>query len=122
MEPGAREVFLLQRSTTKPGKDLGKTTGWIHRTMLKLRGVEMVPGVAYQRIDDEGFHVTIGGHPRVLAVDHVVVCTGQLPNRGLVEALEGRGVRSWAVGGARDTRRLDAARAIREATELCAAL
>src|SRR5690606_9322118 len=82
-EPPAREIWLLQRSEGKPGARLGKTTGWIHRATLKQKRVQMVGGVEYVRIDDEGLHVRIGGVPRCLEVDDVVICAGQEPLREL---------------------------------------
>ncbi len=79
-----RQIVMLQRKTSKPGDGLGKTTGWIHRATLLARGVKMIPGVSYQRIDDAGLHVTIGGESQVLNVDHVIICAGQDPRRELV--------------------------------------
>lgn len=68
---------MLQRKASKPGEGLGKTTGWIHRATLLARGVKMIPAVSYEKIDDEGLHVTIGGERQLLAVDQVVICAGQ---------------------------------------------
>lgn len=76
-----RQIVMLQRKTSKPGQGLGKTTGWIHRTTLLSRGVKMILGVSYQKIDDDGLHVMINGESQLLAVDHVVICAGQEPNR-----------------------------------------
>ncbi len=90
----ARQVDLLQRKASKVGGGLGKTTGWIHRAELKKRGVRMVPGVTYDRIDDAGLHLTIDDEPQVLAVDTVVVCTGQEPQRELLDELQAAGVTS----------------------------
>lgn len=70
---------MLQRKTSKPGEGLGKTTGWIHRATLLARGVKMIPAVSYQKIDDDGLHLLIGGEPQLLEVDHVVICAGQEP-------------------------------------------
>ncbi|MFJ1702957.1 FAD-dependent oxidoreductase [Kitasatospora sp. NPDC088346] len=117
-----RTVHLLQRSTTKVGAGLGKTTGWIHRTELRHRGVEMVAGVGYERIDDEGLHLTVDGAPRLLAVDTVVLCTGQEPRRDLYEALRARGREPHLIGGADVAAELDAKRAIDQGTRLAAAL
>ena len=78
---------MLQRKASKPGQGLGKTTGWIHRTTLLSRGVKMIPGVSYQKIDDDGLHVVINGETQVLAVDNVVICAGQEPNRALAQPL-----------------------------------
>ncbi|MGA0734276.1 MAG: FAD-dependent oxidoreductase, partial [Steroidobacteraceae bacterium] len=118
----AREVYLLQRKAGKPGAGLGKTTGWIHRTTLKMKRVEMMGDVQYQRIDDAGLHITVGGSPRSLAVDTVVLCTGQEPLRELAAPLQQAGVTVHLVGGADVAAELDAKRAIRQATELAARL
>jgi len=117
-ETSPRKVFLMQRKTSKVGDGLGKTTGWIHRTSLKHRGVEMIPGVTYRRIDDEGLHVTIDDAPHVLPVDNVVLCTGQEPLRELAEGLQAAGVRVHVIGGADVAAELDAKRAIKQGTEL----
>ncbi|MFJ5229475.1 FAD-dependent oxidoreductase [Kitasatospora sp. NPDC088391] len=117
-----RSVFLLQRKAGKVGAGLGKTTGWIHRTELRHRGVVMVPGVEYRRIDDAGLHVTVGGEEQVLPVDTVVLCAGQEPRRDLVEALRARGVEPHLIGGADVAAELDAKRAIDQGTRLAAAL
>lgn len=117
-EPPAREVFLLQRKTSKPGSGLGKTTGWIHRAALKMKRVQMISGVTYTGIDDAGLHILEGGRPRTLAVDHIVLCTGQEPRRDLQAALEASGLRAYLVGGADVAAELDAKRAIRQATLL----
>jgi 2,4-dienoyl-CoA reductase (NADPH2) len=85
--PPAREITLLQRKTGKPGAGLGKTTGWIHRTALKMKRVQMLGGVRYDRIDDAGLHITIADQPQTLAVDTVVLCTGQEPRRDLLAPL-----------------------------------
>jgi 2,4-dienoyl-CoA reductase (NADPH2) len=79
----ARQVFLLQRSAGKLGERLNKTTGWVHRTTLKKMRVEMIAGVSYRGIDDQGLHIELGGSARTLPVDHVVICAGQEPNREL---------------------------------------
>ncbi|WP_017595682.1 NADPH-dependent 2,4-dienoyl-CoA reductase [Nocardiopsis potens] len=117
-----RRVHLLQRKTSKPGKDLGKTTGWIHRTELRNRGVRMVPGVAYRRIDDEGLHITVDGRDEVLDVDTVVLCTGQEPDRGLHAELRAAGLEPHLIGGADVAAELDAKRAIDQGTRLAARL
>ncbi|GLW53537.1 NADPH-dependent 2,4-dienoyl-CoA reductase [Kitasatospora phosalacinea] len=117
-----RRVFLLQRKEGKVGAGLGKTTGWIHRTELRHRGVVMVPGVEYRRIDDEGLHVTVNGEEQVLPVDHVVLCAGQEPRRDLLDALRERGVEPHLIGGADLAAELDAKRAIDQGTRLAAAL
>ena len=117
-EPPAREVFLLQRKASKPGAGLGKTTGWIHRAALKMKRVQMISGVTYTGIDDTGLHILEAGRPRTLAVDHIVLCTGQEPRRDLQAALEASGLRTYLVGGADMAAELDAKRAIRQATLL----
>ncbi|MFD8735191.1 FAD-dependent oxidoreductase [Streptomyces sp. NPDC059618] len=117
-----RTVHLLQRKASKVGAGLGKTTGWIHRTELKHRGVTMVPGVQYDRIDDAGLHVTVDGHSQVLEVDTIVLCTGQEPRRDLYEALRATGRGVHLIGGADVAAELDAKRAIKQGTELAAAL
>ncbi|MBX3632835.1 MAG: NADPH-dependent 2,4-dienoyl-CoA reductase [Simplicispira sp.] len=113
-----RKVYLLQRKTSKVGEGLGKTTGWIHRTGLKNRGVEMIPGVQYRRIDDAGLHITVGDKDMTLPVDNIIVCAGQDPNRELQAALEAKGVRVHLIGGADKAAELDAKRAIQQGTEL----
>ncbi|MFE5400144.1 FAD-dependent oxidoreductase [Streptomyces sp. NPDC056580] len=117
-----RTVHLLQRKSTKVGAGLGKTTGWIHRTELKHRGVTMVPGVRYDRIDDAGLHITVGGESTVLEVDTVVLCTGQEPRRDLYEELVAAGRSAHLIGGADVAAELDAKRAVKQGTELAAAL
>ncbi|MFQ3556382.1 NADPH-dependent 2,4-dienoyl-CoA reductase [Streptomyces gramineus] len=117
-----RTVHLLQRRTGKVGAGLGKTTGWIHRAELKHRGVTMVPGVRYDLIDDAGLHVTVDGESTVLEVDTVVLCTGQEPRRGLYEELVAAGHSAHVIGGADLAAELDAKRAIKQGTELAAAL
>ncbi|GAA4420242.1 NADPH-dependent 2,4-dienoyl-CoA reductase [Acidovorax lacteus] len=116
----ARRVHLLQRKTSKVGDGLGKTTGWIHRASLKARAVGMTSGVQYQRVDDAGLHVTVDGQPQTLAVDHVVICAGQEPQRELLPALLAAGVRVHLIGGADVAAELDAKRAIKQGTELAA--
>ncbi|MEV6973025.1 NADPH-dependent 2,4-dienoyl-CoA reductase [Kitasatospora sp. NPDC093806] len=117
-----RRVHLLQRRTTKVGAGLGKTTGWIHRTELKHRGVTMVAGARYDRIDDAGLHFTVDGEPQLLPVDTVVLCTGQEPRRDLDAALRALGLTPHLIGGADQAAELDAKRAIKQGTELAAAL
>ncbi|MGQ4388392.1 oxidoreductase [Streptomyces sp. SAS_270] len=117
-----RTVHLLQRKASKVGAGLGKTTGWIHRTELKHRGVTMVPGVQYDRIDDAGLHVTVEGTSQVLEVDTIVLCTGQEPRRDLYEELRAAGRTVHLIGGADVAAELDAKRAIKQGTEVAAAL
>ncbi|MBC7630528.1 FAD-dependent oxidoreductase, partial [Aeromicrobium sp.] len=125
--PPRREVFLLQRKNTEIGKGLGKTSGWVHRTTLKDSGVEMIKGVTYDRIDDDGLHITIAtgkntAESRVLAVDTIVLCTGQESVRDLIAPLEAAGKPVHVIGGADIAAELDAKRAIKQATELAARL
>ncbi len=122
VETPARQVTLLQRKDTKVGAGLGKTTGWIHRMELKKRGVQMIPGVSYHRIDDAGLHVTIADEPRVLDVDTIVLCTGQEPQRELLAGLAEGGIPVQVIGGADVAAELDAKRAIKQGTEVAAAL
>jgi 2,4-dienoyl-CoA reductase (NADPH2) len=119
---GERKVWLLQRKESKVGAGLAKTTGWIRRTLLKHRGVAMIAGVRYERIDDEGLHVTVDGVPQVLAVDTVVICAGQEPRRDLVPALVAAGIAHTLIGGADVALELDARRAIAQGTEVALAL
>lgn len=119
----AREVYLLQRKKTKVGDGLGKTTGWIHRTGLKNKRVQMLNGVEYLGIDDAGLHIRIGeGEPQVLAVDNVVICAGQDPLRELQEALVAAGQSVHLIGGADVAAELDAKRAINQGSRLAAEL
>ncbi|MEW9900442.1 NADPH-dependent 2,4-dienoyl-CoA reductase [Chitinivorax sp. PXF-14] len=122
IEASPRKVFLLQRKTSKVGDGLGKTTGWIHRTSLKNKQVEMVSGVSYEKIDDEGLHVTIGGKYQVLPVDNVVICAGQEPLRELQAGLEAGGVKVHLIGGADVASELDAKRAINQGSRLASAI
>ncbi|MFZ5511251.1 MAG: FAD-dependent oxidoreductase, partial [Pseudomonadota bacterium] len=123
LEPRSRrEIYLLQRKTSKVGDGLAKTTGWIRRTLLKRRGVHMLAGVSYERIDDAGLHIRLGDETRVLDVDHVVICAGQEPQRELQTELERAGVNVALIGGADVAAELDAKRAIDQGTRLAAAL
>ncbi|WP_103507131.1 NADPH-dependent 2,4-dienoyl-CoA reductase [Streptomyces sp. SM13] len=117
-----RTVHLVQRRSSKVGAGLGKTTGWIHRTELRHRGVEMIAGASYDLIDDEGLHLTVDGERRVLPVDTVVLCAGQEPRRELYEELSAGAVPVHLIGGADVAAELDAKRAIRQGTELAATL
>jgi len=116
-DPG-REIHLLQRKSGKPGEGLGKTTGWIHRSALKKSGVRFWSGVRYQRISPEGLWIIHGGEEKLIAVDTVVVCAGQVSERGLVSQLEDAGLRGHLIGGALEAGELDAKRAILQGTEL----
>ncbi|BFN14855.1 MULTISPECIES: NADPH-dependent 2,4-dienoyl-CoA reductase [Marinobacter] len=122
----AREVYLLQRKASKVGKNLGKTTGWIHRTSLKNRHVQMVPGVTYRKIDDEGLHITVTpkgseqGEDKILPVDTIIVCAGQEPLRELQAGVEAAGIPVHLIGGADVAAELDAKRAINQGSRLAA--
>ncbi|TQK28409.1 2,4-dienoyl-CoA reductase (NADPH2) [Arthrobacter sp. SLBN-53] len=123
--PPARQVFLLQRSKGPQGRGLGKTSGWVHRASLKAKGVEQLSGVNYERIDDDGLHISFGSdhaRPRVLTVDNVVICAGQESVRDLEDGLRAHGVEPHVIGGAAVASELDAKRAIRQGTELAARL
>ncbi|MEV6059926.1 NADPH-dependent 2,4-dienoyl-CoA reductase [Nocardia asteroides] len=116
--PAPRSVTLVQRKKSKVGAGLGKTTGWIHRAELKHRGVDMIAGASYDRIDDEGLHYQIDGEKRVLAVDNVILCTGQEPARTLYDELVAAGRSAHLIGGAELAAELDAKRAIDQGTRL----
>ena len=121
----ARQVTLLQRKAERPGKRLGKTTGWIHRAALKMKNVKMIGGVNYERIDDAGLHISFGEgreNPVVIPAETVVLCAGQLSERSLADALADRGVSVHVIGGADVAAELDAKRAIDQGTRLAAAL
>ena len=121
----AREVTMLQRKTTKVGKGLGKTTGWIHRASLTMKNVQMIAGVNYEKIDAEGLHISFGEareKPQVIAADTIVLCAGQLSDRSLADALEVKGILCHVIGGADVAAELDAKRAIDQGTRLAAAL
>lgn len=120
--PSPRKVYLLQRKKQKMGKGLGKTTGWIHRLELKHKQVVMLSGVSYVRIDDEGLHVIIDDKPRVLSVDSVVLCTGQIELNSLYEPLKLAGLSVHLIGGAFKALELDARHAIDQACRLAALL
>jgi 2,4-dienoyl-CoA reductase (NADPH2) len=123
--PPARQVYLLQRKAAPLGKGLGKTTGWIHRAQLKMKRVEMIGGVNYERIDARGLHVSYGeAHekPQLIEVDTVVLCAGQEPCRELAEPLRAKGVEVHLIGGADVAAELDAKRAIEQGTRLAARL
>jgi 2,4-dienoyl-CoA reductase (NADPH2) len=118
----ARELWLLQRKPAKVGEGLAKTTGWIRRTLLRRRGVRMLAGVEYLKIDDAGLHVNVDGRPQLLDVDTVVICAGQEPRRELVAGLEAAGIRPQLIGGADVALELDARRAIEQGTRVALAL
>jgi 2,4-dienoyl-CoA reductase (NADPH2) len=113
-----REVYLLQRSKGKLGENLGKTTGWIHRTALKMKKVKMIGEVTYQKIDDAGLHILVGEEPQILAVDNIVICAGQVSNNQLFESLKQKNINAHIIGGALEAGDLDAKRAIEQGVKL----
>jgi 2,4-dienoyl-CoA reductase (NADPH2) len=121
-EPLAREIWLLQRKASKPGKGLGKTTGWVHRLSLRKRGVKMLAGVSYRHIDEFGLHIEHDGKEKLLEVDNVIICAGQLPCRDLQEPLRSAGMTVHLIGGADVAVELDAKRAIKQGSELAAGI
>ncbi|TCO73514.1 NADPH-dependent 2,4-dienoyl-CoA reductase [Rhodovulum euryhalinum] len=120
--PPLRQVTLLQRKPEAPGKRLGKTTGWIHRAALKMKGVEMLAGVTYDRITPEGIEITQGGARRLVTADNVVLCAGQEPERDLAAALAEAGIVHHVIGGADIAAELDAKRAIDQGARLAASI
>ena len=123
--PSAREITLLQRKPEKLGKRLGKTTGWIHRASLQMKGVKMVPGVNYERITEKGLEVSFGEareRPTLIEADTIVLCAGQVPERSLADALIAAGVTPHVIGGADVAAELDAKRAIDQGARLAATL
>ncbi|QFQ03261.1 2,4-dienoyl-CoA reductase [NADPH] [Corynebacterium urogenitale] len=122
VDKARREIHLLQRKTSHIGKGLNKTTGWVHRASIKMKGVQQHTGVSYDKIDDAGLHITEGGEQKVLDVDTIVLCTGQESVRTLFDEAEAAGIKAHIVGGADVAAELDAKRAIRQATEVVAGL
>ncbi|MEM7375457.1 MAG: NADPH-dependent 2,4-dienoyl-CoA reductase [Bacteroidota bacterium] len=120
--PSPREIYLLKRSPGKHGKKLGKTTGWIHRSSLAMKKVNMLSSVQYQKVDDQGFHIIVGEEHRLLEVDHVVICAGQVSLHVLEEGLLASGKIVHRIGGAKKAERLDAKKAIKQACHLAAKL
>ena len=122
VEASEREIYLLQRKVSSVGAGLGKTTGWIHRTGLKNRNVKMLAGVQYDKVDDQGLHITVDGKPTVLEVDNVVICAGQESFTAMYDQLKADGKNVHLIGGAKEAGELDAKRAIRQGAELAAVL
>ncbi len=122
VEAADRTVYLMQRKTTPVGRGLAPTTGWTHKLTLARRGVKMISGVDYRKIDDDGLHVTINNEPQVLDVDTVIVCAGQTPQRSLYDELLGSGLKVSLVGGAYEAGELDAKRAIKQGSTMAAAV
>jgi 2,4-dienoyl-CoA reductase (NADPH2) len=117
-ELSARKIYLLQRRTTKMGKDLGKTTGWIHRNSLKNKGIEMLTGVDYKAITEAGLVISVNGEERTLKVDNVILCSGQVSNNELYYALQKQNINVHIIGGALLAAEIDAKRAIDEGVRL----
>ena len=117
-----RTVHLLQRKTGAVGKGLGRSTGWTHRLTLGRRGVRMVNGVEYLKIDDAGLHTLVNGEPKLFEVDSVIVCAGQLPLRTLHDELQQQGLAPHLIGGAFEAGELDAKRAIDQGSRLAAGI
>ena len=122
VETSPRQVYLLQRKETPVGAGLGKTTGWIHRAGLKQRQVQMLSGVRYDKIDDQGLHITVADKAMLLEVDQVVICAGQVSNTAMFEQLQADGINVHLIGGAKQAGELDAKRAIRQGAELAAVI
>ncbi|HUY04055.1 MAG TPA: FAD-dependent oxidoreductase, partial [Rhodocyclaceae bacterium] len=116
------EVWLLQRKATKVGEGLAKTTGWARRLLLQKRGVHMMAGVEYERIDDAGLHIKVDGQDQLIEADTVVICAGQEPRRELVDALAAAGIITTLIGGADVAAELDAKRAILQGTRVALSL
>lgn len=117
-----REVFLLQRKKGKLGERLGKTTGWIHRSALKMKKVKMMDDVTYQKIDDAGLHIQVKGVPQLLEVDNVIICAGQVSNNQLFTKLKEKHTNVHLIGGALEAGELDAKRAIEQGVKVGIAL
>lgn len=115
-----REIYLLQRKNSAVGANLGKTTGWIHRTGLKNHQVKMLSGVSYDKFDEDGLHIHVNDEAKLLTVDHVVVCAGQESFTAMYDALKQVGKNVHLIGGAKEAGELDAKRAIRQGAELAA--
>lgn len=120
--PSPREIFLLKRSGGKHGKDLGKTTGWIHRASLQMKGVQNISNCTYVQYDGTHFHLEVNGEPKSLEVDNIVICAGQEPLRDLYDALIEAEQTVHLIGGALKSEKLDAKVAIKQASELAAKL
>ena len=117
-----REVTLIQRKSTPIGIGLGKTSGWAHRAVLKQSGIRLVSGATYERVDDDGLHLTVDGEPVLVECDSIVVCAGQESVRSLYDDLVEAGIKATLIGGADVAAELDAKRAIEQGTRVAAAL
>jgi 2,4-dienoyl-CoA reductase (NADPH2) len=116
--PSAHEVTLIQRKPSRMGRSLGLTTGWVNRAVLPRRGVKMITGANYRRIDDLGLHIVADDEENLVEADSIVICAGQEPARGLFEELSARGIKAHLIGGAYEAVELDAQRTIEQATRL----
>ena len=124
-EGPARQVFLLQRKAEKPGRRLGKTTGWIHRATLQMKDVKMIAGVNYERIDEEGLHISFGesrNDPQIIVAENVILCAGQVSERSLADAMSAKGATVHVIGGADVAAEQDAKRALDQGARVAAAL
>ena len=117
-----KQVWLLQRKQGKIGKGPGKTTGWLHRALLKQRGVTMLAGVNYLHIDDAGLHIEYQGQYQLIAAEQIVFCTGQQAQNTLATSLSKQNIAFDLIGGAKEAKNIDAKRAIREGIELALSL
>ena len=117
-----REITMIQRKESRVGSGLGKTTGWTHRLSLARRGINMINGARYDKVDDAGLHITVDNKPILLAVDSVILCAGQIPKRDLYDGLAALDLTAELVGGAFEARELDAKAAIKQASEMAAAI
>ena len=113
---------MLQRKAVSVGAGLGKTTGWIHRTGLKNRDVKMIAGASYDKIDDQGLHITVNDQPKIIEVDNVIICAGQESFTAMYEQLKADGKSVHLIGGAKEAGELDAKRAIRQGATLAAVI
>jgi 2,4-dienoyl-CoA reductase (NADPH2) len=122
IEKADREVYLLQRKSTPHGRSLGKTTGWTHRISLRRKGVHMIGGVSYQKIDDEGLHILVNDVPQILKVDTIVVCAGQVSDRTIYDELKEKKQNVHIIGGADVAMEIDAKLAIDQGCRLAASI
>jgi len=114
----SHEITMLQRKATRPGANLGVSTGWILRSSLAKRNVRMVAGVVYERIDDRGLHLLVEGVPQLIEADTIVICAGQESNRGIFDELKSAGIEVHIIGGAKEAAELDAMRAVDEGVRI----
>tara|TARA_R110001592_G_scaffold5169_5_gene28608 strand:- start:4837 stop:6888 length:2052 start_codon:yes stop_codon:yes gene_type:complete len=120
VQPSPREIFMFKRSKGKFGGNLGKTTGWIHRSTLKMKNVQFINEVSYTKIDNIGLHYTQNEEAKILEVDNIIICAGQTPLKELYQPLFDAGKKVHVIGGADFASELDAKRAINQAARLAA--